>query len=199
MNTLIGWYANDVNIKRLSTYLRRYIRVNGLFKTQDDVNFTIEDVIQTAFLNLYRKGQDYIKKHTIHASIDTLVFTAAINNALSEIRTKKRQKTFSLEDFEKYDSINIDAENLRFYLNLFPDPATIAENNELREDVYNSIGRLREIYREPFLLWMQGYTYNQISGILETPEGTVKSKICRAKKMLRFDRCIKKHYEAIHL
>ena len=108
MNTLIGWYSKDVNIKRLSTYLRKYIRVNGLFHTKDDVDFTIEDIIQTAFFNLYRKGPDYIKKHTIHASIDTLVFTVAINNALSEIRTKKRQKTFSLEDFEKSHDYDIE-------------------------------------------------------------------------------------------
>ena len=66
-------------------------------------------------------------------------------------------------------------------------------------DINNSINRLREKYKEPFLLWIQGYTYNQMSDILGKPVGTVKSSVYRAKEILKADRCIKKHYEALKL
>ena len=204
MDKLIEWYSNPINIKRLSTWLRKYVRVNGLFKTQDDVNFTIEDVIQKAFLNLYRKGPDYIREHTIYASIDTLIFTVAINNATSEIRTRKRQKTFSLEDLEKSNDdesgLFVNIKNSRYYLDPNSSPDRDAENNELREILNKGLGELPKKYKSSFLLWMtQEYTYNQMSDILGKPVGTVKSSVYRAKEILKADMCIKKHYEALKL
>jgi len=201
MNTLTEWYSNPINIKRLSTWLRKYIRVNSLFKTQDDVEFTIEDIIQETFIKLLKKGgQDYVKKCTI----DTMIFTIAENYALSEIRTKRRKKTFSLEDLEKSNDdesgLFVNIKNSRYYLDPNSSPDRDAENNELRKDIYNSIDRLKEKDRESFLLWMtQEYTYNQMSSILGKPVGTVKSSVYRAKEMLKSYDSLKKHYEAMYL
>ena len=197
MDKLVEWYSNPENIKRLTSWLRKYIRVNGLFRTQDDVNFTIEDIIQTALYKLLKKGgQNYIKGCTI----DTMVFKIAINNAISEIRTRERQKNISLEYADVYDlGLFVNIKNSRPYLSPDSSPDRNAENNELGRDIDSSIDRLMEKYKEPFLLWAQGYTYHDMSDILKKPVGTVKSGVYRAREIFKNNKLIKKHYEATKL
>ena len=53
--------------------------------------------------------------------------------------------------------------------------------NEIMASVY----RLPEIFRNPFLLYFDGFRYNEIAGMLKEPLGTIKSRIHFARKILK--------------
>ena len=53
-------------------------------------------------------------------------------------------------------------------------------------ELYESLFRLEEKYRIPLVLfYLEGYSVREIAGILETPEGTVKSQLSRGRNRLR--------------
>lgn len=52
---------------------------------------------------------------------------------------------------------------------------------ELQAQVYS----LPEIFRKPFLLYFQGFKYEEIARMLHEPLGTIKSRIHFARKMLK--------------
>lgn len=52
---------------------------------------------------------------------------------------------------------------------------------ELQAAIYG----LPEIFRRPFLLFFDGYRYQEISELLEEPLGTIKSRIFFARKLLK--------------
>jgi RNA polymerase sigma-70 factor (ECF subfamily) len=57
---------------------------------------------------------------------------------------------------------------------------------ERRNAVQRAIGTLPEKYRAPLILRdVDGRSYDEIARILETSEGTVKSRISRARGFLR--------------
>jgi len=61
-----------------------------------------------------------------------------------------------------------------------PGPELKAEDNELKRAVMDSINMLPEEYRT-----IQGFTYEEIANIIKCPEGTVKSRINRARQALK--------------
>ena len=60
---------------------------------------------------------------------------------------------------------------------------TIDTTNNI--DLYNAISRLSDELRvSTILFYFDDLTYKEISNVLDVPEGTVKSRVFRAKKVL---------------
>lgn len=53
------------------------------------------------------------------------------------------------------------------------------------KEVQKAIHSLPEIFRNPFLLYFDGYKYNEIADMLGEPLGTIKSRIHFARKLLK--------------
>lgn len=53
------------------------------------------------------------------------------------------------------------------------------------KEVKSSISRLPELFRLPFLLYIEGYRYDEIAKSLGEPLGTIKSRIHFARKLLK--------------
>ena len=67
-----------------------------------------------------------------------------------------------------------------------PTPDIIAEQKELREIVNDAIAQLSEEHRTVIMLReLQGFSYEEISNIINCPQGTVKSRINRARSALK--------------
>lgn len=70
-----------------------------------------------------------------------------------------------------------------------PDPRPLqdAEHFERvrKEALARAVERLPEHFRVPLLLLAEGHSYEEIVRLTRTNEGTVKSRICRAKALLR--------------
>ncbi len=53
------------------------------------------------------------------------------------------------------------------------------------KEVKQAIHNLPEIFKNPFLLYFDGYKYHEIAEMLEEPLGTIKSRIHFARKLLK--------------
>jgi RNA polymerase sigma factor (sigma-70 family) len=60
-----------------------------------------------------------------------------------------------------------------------------AESDLRVKDVQMAVYNLPVIFKQPFLLYFEGYKYYEIAAILNEPLGTVKSRIHFARKMLK--------------
>ncbi|WP_349315399.1 RNA polymerase sigma factor [Chitinophaga sp. MM2321] len=60
-----------------------------------------------------------------------------------------------------------------------------AESDLRVKDVQMAVYSLPVIFKQPFLLYFEGYKYYEIATILHEPLGTVKSRIHFARKMLK--------------
>jgi len=136
------------------------------------------DMSHEVFIRVYRS----IDKFKEQASLSTWIYKITTNVCLDEIRRRKNRFTVSIDDdMELNDSkvkrqIEYDG----------PSPEIIVEENELREIINKSIQQLPEQYRVVTILRdIQGFSYEEIANILDVPQGTVKSRINRARAMLR--------------
>lgn len=53
------------------------------------------------------------------------------------------------------------------------------------KEIKKAIFNLPDIFRVPFLLYIDGYKYHEISGMLNEPLGTIKSRIHFARRLLK--------------
>lgn len=60
-----------------------------------------------------------------------------------------------------------------------------AESTMRMKEIQAAIQGLPEIFKTPFLLYFDGYKYNEIADVLHEPLGTIKSRIHFARKLLK--------------
>jgi len=53
------------------------------------------------------------------------------------------------------------------------------------KDIQEAIHNLPQIFRNPFLLYFDGFKYHEIADMLSEPLGTIKSRIHFARKLLK--------------
>ena len=53
------------------------------------------------------------------------------------------------------------------------------------KEMMNSIHRLPDLFKKPFLLYFEGFRYHEIADMLVEPLGTVKSRIHFARRLLK--------------
>jgi RNA polymerase sigma-70 factor (ECF subfamily) len=129
------------------------------------------DLAQETFVRVYRAADRY---QTTYA-FSTYIYRIATNLAISELRKRKRRRLVSLTGF--------------FQSNDGGEPREFqpSDGQPLQDvAVQRAIATLPEKYRAPLVLRdVEGKSYEEISRILDTSEGTVKSRISRARGFLR--------------
>ena len=113
-------------------------------------------------------------KYNAGTNIKAWLFTIMRNIFINNYRRKAKQKTI-------FDSTPND-----YLINL--KQATVsnaAETNLRMKEINKAIGQLPEIFKTPFLLYFDGYKYNEIADALNEPLGTIKSRIHFARKLLK--------------
>jgi RNA polymerase sigma-70 factor, ECF subfamily len=162
---LVGRYRNQIT--------------SYIYRMTNDYEEAV-DLAQETFVRLYRAAGRY---QTTHA-FSTYLYRIATNLAISELRKRKRRRLVSLTgllnpgdggeavDFNPADERPLQDVNL--------------VETERREAISRAISTLPEKYRAPLVLRdVQGKSYDEIAAILATSEGTVKSRINRARNFLR--------------
>lgn len=125
-----------------------------------------EDFLQDIFYkiidkpHLYNPGQPF----------STWLFSIANNMCKNEYRRRAvRKNTLSV------DNVN----------SLQADNESVPENQGLAEVIYNELDNLGESHKTVFILrYREGFQLNEISEILNLPEGTIKSRLYYARQML---------------
>jgi RNA polymerase sigma-70 factor, ECF subfamily len=162
---LVGRYRNPIT--------------SYIYRMTNDYDGAV-DLAQETFVRVYRAADRY---QTTYA-FSTYIYRIATNLAISELRKRKRRKLVSLTGFfQSKDG----AEPQEFNPpDCKPLPDTELVDAERRSAVQRAISTLPDKYRAPLILRdVEGKSYDEISRILETSEGTVKSRISRARGFLR--------------
>ena len=63
--------------------------------------------------------------------------------------------------------------------------ANVAESRLSIKEVNKALFQLPCIFREPFMLYFEGYKYHEVAVMLQEPLGTIKSRIHFARKQLK--------------
>lgn len=134
-----------------------------------------EDVAQEVFLNLHRNGHRFRKE----ARFSTFVYRVTVNAALNRRRSLGRRRARIERLTRRHES----GDQLPFAPR---GPEDTLLEGELRERLQREILELSEALRAPLVLHdVEGLPYAEIASVLEVAEGTVKSRIHRARRVLR--------------
>jgi RNA polymerase sigma-70 factor (ECF subfamily) len=160
---------------------RRYKNqiTNYVYRMLDDYDRAV-DLAQETFVRVYTSAERYQATY----SFSTYIYRIAHNLAISELRTRKRRKLFSLPTFfsdKDSEEVEVEMEDKRL---VKADDVMIAD--ERRAAVNKAISSLPEKYRAALVLCdIEEKSYEEISEVLGLPVGTVKSRINRARNLLK--------------
>jgi len=133
-------------------------------------NEAAKDLIQET---LYRALANK-EKYNVGTNIKAWLYTIMRNIFINNYRRKSKQSTI------------FDSTPNEYLLNL---NQTGVANEAIAginlKEVQKAIYHLPEIFRNPFLLYFDGFKYHEIADMLGEPLGTIKSRIHFARKLLK--------------
>lgn len=140
---------------------------------EEDAN----DLVQETYMKAHR----FIEKYDSGTNAKAWLFKILKNAYINEYRKKsKRPKKVDFEDIISYQ--NSDSASSSKYLDLRQE---IFENM-MGDEVTIAINALPIDFRTVILLCdIEGFTYEEISKIIDVPIGTVRSRLFRARNMLK--------------
>lgn len=162
--------------------VRRYRNqiTNYVYRMTNDYDLGV-DLAQETFMRVYAAADRYQTSY----AFSTYIYRIATNLAISELRRRKRRRLVSLSSFfgereSPSDTCELD----------IPDKGALQDvtfvEDERRAAVARAIATLPEKYRAPLVLRdVEERSYDEIARILGMNEGTVKSRINRARTFLR--------------
>lgn len=142
--------------------------VGRIIQSQDDV----KDVCQDVFIKVFRK----LKRFRGDSRLSTWIATIAYNTSISYVRKQNRQPEHSYDEqpalilSEQDNSLN----------------QKIVEKQEVKKYLLQMIEELPVHYRTVLTLFhLEEFSYREIEQITGMPEGTIKSYLSRARKILK--------------
>ena len=176
---LLVMQAKEGNREAFTALMELYqIKVYSLALRMTGSPEDAADLSQEAFLNAWRGLPTFQGNSSFSTWIYRLTNNACIDFLRREKRRKNMEGTFSLDD-EETD-----------YAAMVPDDApsaqTLLEGRELKDAIGRGLMQLSEEHRQVLVLReVNGLSYTEISKITGLEEGTVKSRIARARLSLR--------------
>jgi RNA polymerase sigma-70 factor (ECF subfamily) len=114
------------------------------------------------------------EKYSVGTNIKAWLYTIMRNIFINNYRRKSKQNTI-------FDNSSND-----FLLNYNQQAVDNgAESNLRMKDVYQALHNLPDIFKQPFMLYFEGYKYHEIADALQEPLGTIKSRIHFARRLLK--------------
>lgn len=131
---------------------------------------TAKDLLQET---MYRALANQ-EKYNVGTNIKAWLYTIMRNIFINNYRREAKQNTIfdnSSNDFLlDYNQSTID---------------NGAESNLRMKDIYAAVHSLPDIFKQPFMLYFEGYKYHEIADNLGEPLGTIKSRIHFARRLLK--------------
>ena len=136
------------------------------------------ELAQEVFIKVYKS----IRSFKEESSFSTWIYKITSNVCLDEIRKRKNKKVVYLDDDVKLE----DGEVRHQIEDDSPSPEALLERKEIKRVVKEAIQSLSEEHRLVIVMRdLQGMSYEEIGKIVKCPEGTVKSRINRARQALK--------------
>jgi len=129
-----------------------------------------EDLYQDTALRIITNAEKYRQGTNFKAWAVTIMRNIFINNYRKKVRR----------------NMIIDQTPNNYYLNS-GDKTVVneGESNVAFKELLSMVDRLPEDFRKPFMMAYKGYKYEEIANELESPLGTIKSRIFFARKKLQ--------------
>ena len=135
------------------------------------------DAAQEVFIKVYKN----IASFKENSSLSTWIYRIT-SNTCNDILRKRQRSVGTVSINSTYDEEEKDME----LKDTAPTPAEFAEMTETQRAVREAINELSDEYREVITLCdIEDLSYDEISGIINCPVGTVKSRINRARNALK--------------
>ena len=145
-----------------------YLKPFAFTLTRD--NESAKDLMQeTLFRALANKD-----KYNVGTNIKAWMYTIMRNIFINNYRRRARQNTI----FDNTTNDFLLDHNQHSVIN-------VAEISLTLKDIQTAVNKLPDIFRLPFILYFEGYKYNEIAETLREPLGTIKSRIHFARKLLK--------------
>lgn len=178
-NALVAEYlhGNELAFETLvDRYQDRLVNyINGIVRDYD----RSVDLCQDAFIRVFRNAHRYEGKY----QFSTWLYRIATNLAIDELRRRERKGRFFFYNVVDFFQPGQNAFPL-------PDrrhcPERTLDKKEKAHRLQTAIDSLSEKYRLAFILKeVQGLSYEETAQVLNLSLGTVKSRVHRAKSLLR--------------
>ena len=128
-----------------------------------------EEIAQDAFVRLYRNADKYREQERL----GPYLFRIATNLVVTEARREKRWNLL----LPRLHASTRQSE---------PAPDTTLLTDEIQRQVHAALEKLPLKYRAPLVLFeIEEWSYDEIAKAMEVAVGTVKSRISRARELLR--------------
>lgn len=155
------------NILMNKYYPRVYASIFSFIKSKEDS----EDLSQQTFIKVWQQLDTFRGD----SAFFTWVYRIAINLA----------KNFVTSSGFKKQKINTSIQEAEIDISSFDDIESAVIHNESLEEISNFIDSLPESLKTAFVLReSEGKSYEDIAAITETPIGTVRSRIFRARELI---------------
>ena len=133
-----------------------------------------QEIAKDLFQETLYKALANREKYSTGTNIRAWLFTIMRNICINDYRRKAKHRTI-------FD--NGAGESL-----INPGKAIMKNEGEVSlhlKEINKTIYQLPQIFKTPFLLYFEGYRYQEISESLNEPLGTIKSRIHFARKLLK--------------
>ena len=155
----------DLQIERLGPFLKPL----AMKLTKDSEGAA--DLMQETFFKACKNRHRFQDGTNLKAWL----YTIMKNTFITEYHKKQRRNTF------------VDTTDNNHFINNSTDGVidNLSTGNFIMEDVNGALEQLKEEYREPFMMYFNGWKYHEIADMLAIPIGTVKNRIHIARKELK--------------
>lgn len=172
------------DIETYSFIVRKYQKkmLNTAFRMTGDYEDSC-DIVQDSFIAAYKA----LAAFRGEASFQTWLTGIVINHTRNRLRQKKGRESVTVSLAGPDGGVGDCREPAAQDRSAFEE----LDRKEMREGLEYCIATLNEEFREVLVLRdVQQYSYEEISGALGLPDGTVKSRISRAREALK--ECLRK-------
>jgi len=170
---LVAW-SKAGDLEAFGELVRRYQKpvfriVLRMVRSPDDA----DDLTQDTFVRAHRGLKTFKDEYDFHPWL----YRIAVNQAINFLNKRKRQAAADLDEVPEGD------------IRAGPEPESplqSASRQELLTRLETALDKLPEEQRTVFLLRVQeGLSYEEIAETMDTPKGTVMSRLARARMALR--------------
>ncbi|RYY49510.1 MAG: RNA polymerase sigma factor [Chitinophagaceae bacterium] len=145
-----------------------YLRPFALTLTRD--HESARDLLQETLLRALSNKD----KYNVGTNIKAWLYTIMRNIFINDYRKNKR-----------YTIVKDDTPNEVLLNSKQSTVSNKAEDVLALKDIQENIQGLPVIFKDPFILYYEGYKYNEIANLYKEPLGTIKSRIHFARKLLK--------------
>jgi RNA polymerase sigma-70 factor (ECF subfamily) len=139
-----------------------------------------KDISQDVFMKVYKN----IGKFAFNASFSTWIHRIAVNTSIDAYRKKKKANS-TIVSFDR----NIESEDNSIIREIKDNSLSVEDcliQKETTQEIRDKIHLLKEEHKTVIILRdINGFSYEEISEILDCQVGTVKSRISRARHALK--------------